>query len=197
MTKNEFLAAFNQAWTTQVNAHEAFKDADRAAAVLICLYMHKETLHVLFTERALHLKHHAGQISFPGGKAEPEDSDLVETAYREAREEIGLNTQCLKLLGRLGTYKTISGFSVTPIISMYEGQLDIHNDLVLDHNEVASIFHVPLAFLMDEKHYLTEMIHRSGEDFPVHFIPYEGRLIWGATAGMLALLREHISSKRY
>ncbi|MGB3725141.1 MAG: CoA pyrophosphatase [Glaciecola sp.] len=195
MTETEFLSAFNQPWTTQVSAHEAFKNANRAAAVLICLYVHNNQLHVLFTERAQHLKHHPGQISFPGGKAEPSDVDLVDTAYREAKEEIGLQTNALKLLGKLGTYRTISGFAVTPIIAIYNKVLDLHKDLVLDHNEVASVFHVPLAFLMNEQHYFTEHIHRADGVFPVHFIPYNERLIWGATAGMLALLRDHVSAK--
>lgn len=192
MNEADFLRAFNQPWKTQVHAHEAFKNATRAAAVLICLYRHNEQLHVLFTERAHHLKHHAGQISFPGGKAEPNDPSLVHTAYREAEEEVGLVTRHLRLLGQLGTYRTVSGFEVTPVLAFYQKPLDLQQDLTIDPNEVASVFHVPLAFLMDETRYFTETIRREKASFPVHFIPYNKRMIWGATAGMLALLRDHI-----
>lgn len=194
MTEIDFMRAFSQPWNTKVHAHEAFKESTRAAAVLICLYYHNGELHVLFTERARHLKHHAGQISFPGGKVEPSDNDLVHTAYREAKEEIGLCTESLKLLGQLGTYKTISGFEVTPILSLYTAPLVLEQDLTIDPNEVASVFHVPLAFLMDSRHYFTEIVHRQAEQFPVHFIPYEDRMIWGATAGMMALLKDHIQA---
>lgn len=192
MNETDFLRAFSQSWKTPTSAHEAFLDATRPAAVLICLYQHKHKLHVLFTERASHLKHHAGQISFPGGKAEKEDISLVHTAYREAEEEIGLDVSHLRLLGQLGTYRTISGFAVTPILSVYDQVLDIEQDLVLDTNEVASVFHVPLKYLMDKAHYYTEQVQRDGSSFTVHFVPYNGRMIWGATAGMLALLRDHI-----
>lgn len=192
MTEADFIRAFSQTWKTPIGANEAFIEANRPAAVLICLYLHHNKLHVLFTERASHLKHHAGQISFPGGKAELEDESLVHTAYREAEEEIGLNTEHLRLLGQLGTYRTISGFAVTPILSVYDQALNLHSDLQLDANEVASVFHVPLNYLMDKKHYYTEMVENAKGRFPVHFIPYENRMIWGATAGMLALLRDHI-----
>lgn len=194
MTENDFLRAFIQPWNTPVQAHESFSEATRAAAVLICLYRHQDELHVLFTERAHHLKHHAGQVSFPGGKAEACDTDLVHTAYREAQEEIGLNTSQLKLVGQLGTHKTISGFEVTPVLSLYESSLNIEKDLILDSNEVASIFHVPLKFLMQRNHYFTEVIRHKNQPLPVHFIPYQERMIWGATASMLALLRDHIQS---
>jgi len=192
MTEADFLRAFSQPWKTPTSAHEAFLEATRPAAVLICLYHHNNKLHVLFTERASHLKHHAGQISFPGGKAEEFDASLVHTAYREAQEEIGLDSNHLRLLGQLGTYRTISGFTVTPILSVYDQPLSLEQDLVLDANEVASVFHVPLKYLMDKAHYYTEEVQRNGRSFTVHFVPYGGRMIWGATAGMLVLLRDHI-----
>lgn len=192
MTETDFLTAFNQPWNQESPSNKFFKDAKRPAAVLICLYEHENSLHVLFTERATHLKHHAGQISFPGGKAEHEDTSLVETAYREAREEIGLDTSHLRLLGQLGEYKTISGFAVYPIIAKYEKPLDIETNLIIDDNEVASVFHVPLAFLMNENNYFTEVIRRNNNQFPVYFIPYNNKMIWGATAGMMAQLQQHV-----
>lgn len=196
MTELDFLQAFNRPWLSANVIENPFKNATRPAAVLICLFRENNKLQVLFTERSSHLRHHAGQISFPGGKAEASDKDLVETAYREAQEEIGLVPNKLTLLGRLSPYKTISGFNVTPIVSVYQSKLNIEKDLIIDANEVASVFKVPLAFLMERKNYFTEVIHRKNEAFPVYFIPYKNRMIWGATAGMLASLQSHIEANR-
>lgn len=193
MTETEFLKAFNQPWRVEA-LNEVFVNANRPAAVLICLYYQAQQLHVIFTQRALHLKHHAGQVSFPGGKAEDFDANLVETAYREAKEEIGLNIEQLKLLGNLPIYKTISGFAVKPIVSIYQTSLDIKQDLVIDANEVDSVFSVPLAYLMQENNYHIEKLRRCEESLPVYFIPYQNKMIWGATAGMLAQLKSHINS---
>lgn len=194
MTESDFLMAFNQPWTQESPSNHLFKNANRPAAVLVCLFKHLDRLHVLFTQRADHLKHHAGQISFPGGKAEDSDNSLVETAYREAREEVGLKSEHLRLIGKLGEYKTISGFAVYPIIAIYEHPLDISKDLIIDDNEVADVFHVPLEFLMDESNYFSETIRRNNYSFPVYFVPFEGKMIWGATAGILAQLQQHVES---
>lgn len=194
MTELDFLSAFNRPWTLTDTADYPMLVAKRPAAVLLCLFPCEGRLHVLFTQRASHLKHHAGQISFPGGKAELSDIDLVDTAYREAEEEIGLQRQHLRLLGRLGEYKTISGFAVMPIVAIYDKPINIAGDLKIDANEVANVFSVPLAYLMDIKHYYVEMIHRHKSSFPVYFIPFEERMIWGATAGILAQLQKHITT---
>jgi len=194
LTEQDFLNAFYRPWIVENKADAPFIEANRPAAVLICLFSHKGKMHVLFTERAKHLKHHAGQISFPGGKAEKTDVDLVDTAYRESVEEIGLERSHLRLLGRLGVYKTISGFAVLPIVAVYDKPLNIKYDLIIDANEVASVFSVPLKYLMDLKHYHVEKIHRKGQLFPVYFIPYKEHMIWGATAGILAQLQAHIST---
>ncbi|MFT4654939.1 MAG: 8-oxo-dGTP pyrophosphatase MutT (NUDIX family) [Kangiellaceae bacterium] len=194
MTELDFLSAFNRPWSLDEAADYPFLEAKRPAAVLICLFPNQDKLHVLFTQRAIHLKHHAGQISFPGGKAEKSDIDLVDTAYREAQEEIGLQREHLRLLGRLGVYRTISGFAVMPIVAIYDKPLNINSDLIIDPNEVANVFSVPLAYLMDTQRYYVEMVQRQKKSFPVYFIPYEQRMIWGATAGILAQLQKHIST---
>ncbi len=196
MNELDFINAFNRPWQSDIGASELFAKSTRPAAVLICMFRLDSELHVLFTERAKHLKHHAGQISFPGGKSEKTDSDLVDTAYREAEEEIGLDRTKLRLLGRLGKYRTISGFAVTPIVSIFDAPLNIDEHLVIDENEVANVFHVPLAFLMDRQNYYKEIFQSKSKSFPVYFIPYRNRMIWGATAGMLALLQEHIETHR-
>lgn len=194
MNELDFMSAFNKPWSLQEAGDHPFFEAKRPAAVLICLFPYKKKLHVLFTERSRHLKHHAGQICFPGGKAENTDIDLVDTAYREAEEEIGLRREHLRLLGRLGTYKTISGFAVMPVVSIYDRPIKIGTDLIIDPNEVESVFSVPLAYLMDTQRYYVEMVKRHKSSFPIYFVPYKERMIWGATAGILAQLQKHIST---
>lgn len=196
MTEQDFLFAFYRPWLVDNIVDSPFIQAKRPAAVLICLFSHQNKLQVLFTERARHLKHHAGQISFPGGKAEATDVDIVDTAYREAHEEIGIERSHLRLLGRLGIYKTVSGFAVMPIVAVYDKPLSLVNDLIIDANEVASVFSVPLEYLMDLKQYHVEMIRRQGQTYPVYFITYQDHMIWGATAGILAQLQAHIASHK-
>ena len=194
MTLEDFISAFHRPIVVSTIKDEPFPHAKQAAAVLICIYHTQNIPHILFTERAQHLKHHAGQISFPGGKHENTDRDLIETAYRETEEEVGLNKNNLKLIGQLPAYRTVSGFAVSPIISYYTTELCIDRDLQIDPNEVASVFGVPLSFAMNKKHYHEHMIMRDKGHFPVYFLPYKERMIWGATAGMLALLQKHVNA---
>lgn len=193
MLIKDFISAFNKPFVMSQKKNEPFPDANSPAAVLVCIYQFQGEYSVLFTQRAEHLKHHAGQISFPGGKAEKHDKNLIETAYREAEEEVGLKSKHLQLIGSLQPYRTVSGFAVTPIISVYQSSLNIKTDLLIDKNEVASAFGVPLAYLMDEKNYSEQIIHRNNKQFPVYFLPYETKLIWGATAGILSILKNHVT----
>ncbi|WP_395343695.1 CoA pyrophosphatase [Ningiella sp. W23] len=192
MKESDFLSAFNQPWRVVRDAGEPFPNAKRPAAVLICLNPAGGELSVIFTQRASHLKHHAGQISFPGGKAETHDTDLIATAFRETEEEIGLATDAITVIGQLPPYRTISGFAVTPIVAKHEHGFDVQRDLVLDKNEVESVFEVPLSFLMDESNYFVQLVHRGQLSFPLNYVTYGDRVIWGATAGMMAQLRDHI-----
>lgn len=192
MKERDFLAAFNQPWHVHRDASEPFPHAKRPAAVLICLNPTEHGLHVIFTARATHLKHHAGQISFPGGKAEDNDMGLVHTAFREAEEEIGLAPNKLKVIGQLPPYRTISGFEVTPIVARHTAGVKVPEDLIIDANEVGDVFEVPLSFLMDKKNYYVHHIHRGEINFPIYYITYNEHVIWGATAGMMAHLRDHI-----
>lgn len=193
MTESEFIFAFNQPWRVARDAGEPFPSANRPAAVLICLNP-TDDVSVLFTTRARHLKHHAGQISFPGGKMEDNDLHLIDTAEREAQEEIGLDRGLLTTIGAMPRYRTISGFAVTPIVSKLTEPVCIDKDLTIDPNEVEDVFSVPLAYLMDEKNYFIHYIQRGPIHFPVYYIPYENRTIWGATAGILAHLKDHINA---
>src|SRR6266850_7572696 len=116
-----------------------------AAAVLIPIVQHPSGLSVIFTKRTTHLKAHSGQVSFPGGRAEPEDATPEFTALRETQEEIGLAMERVEVLGRLPDYLTRTGFRVTPVVGLIVPPLD----LTPDPREVEDVFEVPLAFLLD------------------------------------------------
>ena len=151
------------------------------AAVLVPLVERPAGLHVLLTQRASHLKHHPGQISFPGGRIEPADAGPWEAALREAREEIGLEPDYVTLAGYLQDHLVISGFRVTPAVAFVRPGFD----LSLDETEVESAFEVPLEFVLDVRNHLPRDRSIAGHKFVTHEIRYEGRQIWGATASML------------
>jgi len=152
------------------------------AAVLIPLVMRADALHVLLTRRAEHLSAHAGQICFPGGRLENHDASPAAGALRETREEIGLASDYIDILGDLPVYLTNSGFLVTPTVALIRTGFT----LSLDHNEVTDVFEVPLAFLMDPiNHRLSQRRLPDGRHRPVYAMPWQHHVIWGATAAML------------
>ncbi len=148
---------------------------------------------MLLTRRTDHLNHHAGQISFPGGRREPEDGSLIETALRESCEEIGLEPSAVEVLGILPEFATPSGFRITPVV----GLLPADAPLALDEFEVAEVFEVPLDFLLQAGNYQRHRIRWFESERQVYAVPYSGRFIWGATAGILAMfaafLREDVT----
>lgn len=159
-------------------------DPVRPAAVLIGLVDHDEGLRVLFTVRSARLHHHAGQISFPGGGADPRDRDAVDTALREASEEIGLERDRVEVLGTLPQYLTVSSFRVTPVVGL------VARDAALraDPFEVDEFFDVPLAYLMDSAHHQRRVVVHEPTQRYLYAIEYRGArdyFIWGATAAML------------
>lgn len=153
----------------------------RHAAVLIGVVQRAHGLTVLFTQRTAHLSQHAGQISFPGGRAEAEDKNAIATALRETQEEIGLDPSKIEILGTLPNYFTITGYCVTPVVASIA---DI-GELTLDQNEVAEIFEVPLPFLMDGKMHQRRTVTIGQSKRLFYAMPYQDYFIWGATAGML------------
>lgn len=156
------------------------------AAVLIPLVDRGEELTVLLTHRASDLKHHAGQISFPGGRLEPGDSDAVAAALRETEEEIGLHRDFIEVIGRLPDHVVISGYRVTPIVGLVRPGFE----LVLDPTEVSGTFEAPLRHLFDPATHVRRL-HRIGDqELEVLDLPWGGHNIWGATAGMLLTLME-------
>ena len=159
-----------------------------AAAVLVPIVAHPAALTVLFTQRTPHLKKHAGQISFPGGRAEPGDAAPEFTALREAQEEIGLRPERVEIIARLPEYFTRTGYRVTPVVALLEPPLE----LAPDAREVDEIFEVPLAFLLDPRNHRHETREIQGRTVGYYAMPYGERYIWGATAGMLMNLYRHL-----
>jgi 8-oxo-dGTP pyrophosphatase MutT (NUDIX family) len=159
-----------------------------AAAVLVPIVAHPAALTVLFTQRTPHLKTHAGQISFPGGRTEPGDAAPEFTALREAREEIGLRPEQAEVIARLPEYLTRTGYRVTPVVALLQPPLE----LTPDPREVDDIFEVPLAFLLDPRNHRRETREIQGRRVGYYAMPYGERYIWGATAGMLMNLYRHL-----
>lgn len=153
------------------------------AAVLMPIVIREEQPTLLLTQRTAHLNDHAGQVSLPGGRVDATDSSVVDTALRETEEEVGLDRAHVEVLGTLPDYFTGTGFRVTPVVSLVRPPFDLRPDPF----EVAEIFEVPLAFLMDGLNH-----QRRSFDLPnglgrrmFYAMPYERFFIWGATAGML------------
>lgn len=157
-----------------------------AAAVLIPVIAQAQGLTVLFTQRTQHLKSHSGQVSFPGGRAEPGDASAEFTALREAQEEIGLPPERVEILGRLPEYHTRTGFRVTPVIGLIQPPLE----LTPDPREVESVFEVPLSFLLDPANRQRRTRELQGRSVGFYVFEYQGHMIWGATAGMLVNLHK-------
>ena len=172
-------------WSPELSAEPQFsKRAPVHAAVLVPLVQREQTM-VLLTERTAHLSSHSGQIAFPGGKVDPEDANATAAALREAQEEIGLDPSYVQVLGTLPTYTTGSAYIVTPVVAL------VHADFTLIPNpdEVANVFEVPLAFLMNPANHRRHRVEWEGIQREWLSMPYPDpqgeRFIWGATAGML------------
>jgi len=163
-----------------------FPSSPIPAAVLVPLVERSEGLTVLLTQRATQLRNHAGQISFPGGRIEPEDADPKAAALREAHEEIGLDERFVSVIGYLPDHILISGFRVTPVVSFVRPGFE----LLLDATEVQDTFEVPLSFIFDPVNHRPRRRRFSPGEPEVELcdIPYGQRNIWGATAGMLMTL---------
>jgi len=160
----------------------------RPASVLIPIVARPEELTVLFTRRTTHLRDHSGQISFPGGRAEPHDPSPESTALRETEEEIGLPPAHVELVGRLAEYYTRTGFRITPVVGFVTPPFELR----VDAYEVDEVFEVPLSFLLDPRHHLLQSREFFGEMRSFFAIPYDRHYIWGATAGLLVNLYRHL-----
>jgi 8-oxo-dGTP pyrophosphatase MutT (NUDIX family) len=169
------------------------------ASVLVPLVVHDDEVRVLLTRRTEHLRDHAGQISFPGGRAEDHDHDVVATALRETEEEVGLPRSFVEVIGTLPVYATVTGFIVTPVVALVRPGFT----LTLDSFEVAEAFEVPLAFLMDPAHHQRHEVEFAGSTRRFFSMPWDGTgpdgqprhyFIWGATAAMLRNFYSYLSA---
>ncbi|MFO1349893.1 MAG: CoA pyrophosphatase [Gammaproteobacteria bacterium] len=160
----------------------------KPASVLVPLVERASGLTVLLTQRSEHLPHHAGQISFPGGRAEPNDASPVETALRETEEEIGLERRHVELVGFLDPYQTMTGFLVTPVVGFVTPVFQLNPDPY----EVTDIFEVPLEFVLDPRNHERRSRLLKGQERHFYVLPYRHYYIWGATAAMLVNLAQKI-----
>ena len=158
----------------------------KPAAVLVPIVDRPDGMTILLTQRTDHLHDHAGQISFPGGRAEPSDRDLHATALRETEEEVGLPRDRIDLIGQLDLYVTRTGFEVTPVVGIVNPPFPVKPDPF----EVADVFEVPLSFIVDPGNHVQDSRMHNGVARQFYVLPYEDRYIWGATAGMLVNLSE-------
>ena len=162
------------------------------ASVLFPIVLRPGGATVLLTQRTAHLRDHPGQISFPGGRAEPEDSSPAHTALREAEEEVGLLPAHIEIAGYLPEYRTGTGFSITPVVAMVTPPFDLRPDSF----EVAEVFEVPLAFLLDPANHQQHAMHYRGKLRSYCAMPYGPYFIWGATAGMILSLYHALGEPR-
>ena len=160
----------------------------RPAAVLVPIIARASGLTVLLTQRPETMPTHAGQIAFPGGKMDAGDATPVDTALREAWEEVGLDRRFVDVLGFLDSYQTGTSFRIVPVVSL----VDPACTLTVDAREVVDAFEVPLAFLMDPANHRRDQRQYDGVTRHFYAMPYGERYIWGATAGMLRNLYERL-----
>lgn len=153
----------------------------RPAAVLAPIIAGPNGFELILTKRSSALKHHPGQIAFPGGKQDETDADLITTALREASEEIGLPTLDVEVLGCFASHETVTAFTVTPVVAL------VHRDFdpIPEAGEVAEVFRVPLSYVLDPANYVVQSRHWRGQQRSYYAVPYGPYYIWGATARIL------------
>jgi len=187
------------AWSPEVKHEPRFNERAPAHASVLVALVQRDELMVLLTQRTDHLNDHPGQISFAGGRVEPTDADAAATALREAHEEIGLEATFVDVLGAMPTYTTGTGFIVTPIVALIAPGFTVTPDPF----EVADVFEVPLAFLMNPAHHRRHAVEVNGAKREFLSMPWDGHdaqgkprryFIWGATAAMLRNLYRFLAA---
>jgi 8-oxo-dGTP pyrophosphatase MutT (NUDIX family) len=195
--RQRFLAP--PAWAPEIVRERRFIEREPAHASVLVPLVLRDEIGVLLTQRTDHLNDHPGQISFPGGRAEPDDADAVATALREAHEEIGLEADYVEVLGALPAYTTGTGFIVTPVVALVKPGCTLHPDPF----EVAEVFEVPLGFLMNPGHHRRHEVEVAGARREFLSMPFQGvdgqgqprrYFIWGATAAMLRNLYRFLAA---
>ena len=160
----------------------------RPAGVLIGIDVTDATPRVLLTKRSSRLKHHPGQIAFPGGKQDESDADVIAAALREAREEVGLPNDHARVLGTFPEHETVTGFMVTPVVAL----IDRPFQTAPEPGEVEEVFDVPLAHVLEPQNYRVESRYWRGSRRYYFTVPYGPYYIWGATARMLRAFAERM-----
>ena len=161
----------------------------RPAGVLIPIIAHPNGPRVILTKRSSALKHHPGQIAFPGGKVDESDAGVVAAALREAHEEIGLPPNVVRVIGELPNHETVTGFQVTPVVAIVEQAFDVRPE----PGEVAEVFAVPLAHVADPANFVVQGRRWRGQRRYYYTVPYGPYYIWGASARMLRSLADRMS----
>jgi 8-oxo-dGTP pyrophosphatase MutT (NUDIX family) len=164
--------------------------ARRAAAVLVPFVRRDDSLSILFTRRNEHLRQHAGQISFPGGRVEDDDLNVVTAALRETGEETGIAAELIEPFGYLDCLDTVSGYCVTPVAGFVCGDYSV----CLQSDEVDEVFEVPLAFILDPDNLRRERILWRGRERDIFAFEWRQRRIWGATAAILKNLLDRLEN---
>jgi 8-oxo-dGTP pyrophosphatase MutT (NUDIX family) len=195
MTKDEFLLRFQSLSPTQYQHHRPLSKVQssprplRDAAVLIGLVEREQQLQLVLTRRADHLKHHPGQVSFPGGKVEEHDLDVAETALRETHEELGIPPHKINVIGALPSLNTVSSFSVVPVVAF----IDASYQPIIDENEVAELFEVPASFILSPDALGSYSVTHKGVSHTIYGALFEQQFIWGVTAQILHALQRQLS----
>ena len=161
----------------------------KPAAVLIPLFWKDEDLHILLTKRSENLKHHPGQVSFPGGGFEESDDSIRQAAVRETNEELGISKNHINVVGYLENMETISKFHVTPFVAILNPEFNIE----VNQDEVAEVFSVPLSFFMDFSNRLTRKAEYKNKLHKYYIYQYENHTIWGVTAEIIVKLCKKIN----
>lgn len=180
------LATIDRDWPTGLR--ERLTANLMPAGVLIPIIDRAAGLSVLLTRRSAELKHHAGQVSFPGGRMEQHDEDIRHTALRETHEEVGISSDKVHVVGYLPTMPTITGFAVTPVVGLLNDDLSLQ----IDRTEVEKAFEVPLQFLLDPENQRMSTRDFEGVKIQLAEFHYVGERIWGATASMVVALRQYL-----
>ncbi|CFQ94588.1 MULTISPECIES: CoA pyrophosphatase [Yersinia] len=184
ITLPEFISRFQ----LQLPQPGCFSANSRHAAVLIPIICRPEPT-LLLTRRSNHLRKHAGQVAFPGGKADPDDHSLIATALREAEEEVAIPASAVHVLGQLAPLDSSSGYQVTPIVGLVPDTVAFHGN----EDEVAGLFEMPLYEALSLSRYYSLDIHRGGINHRVYLSWYERQFVWGLTAAIIRRLAQQVS----